>query len=732
MGTRKSFLKLKSATKATAPRSNQTRRLSVENLEDRLLLYALSGSQWTDTNVSFSYVPDGTDANSFATDLFAELNSIAPTEAWQREFARALQTWAEVADLNFHCVADDGSSIPNIGQTQGDSRYGDIRLLARSAGGLASASSPPTQTFGFTGAGDILLNSDESFSIGSYPDLFSVLLHESGHSLGLRHSTSGTVMYGALTGTYSGLTADDIGGIRAIYGPREPDAYDAAASNNSISSATSVTLDNSGQASLGADLTSRADVDYFELTAPDAFDGTFSVSVDARGLSLLAPMVSVYDGQGNLLATASSGTAYGDVATVSLAGLVAGQTYVIMADGATDDVFGIGAYQLDVQFGGTIPPPPGISVSPTSNLVTSESGDTADFQIVLRSQPTDDVRIAISSNNTSEGEVSATSLTFTSSNWNAPQTVTITGADDTAQDGDIRYTIVTGAAVSGDALYDGLNPDDVSVTNLDDDSPPPEPGLQPDRFETNDSLATATDFGVINGKSEMGLTIHSSSDHDFFSFVARKRGTFQIATQFAHADGDLDLTVYDASGNVLASSTTSNDDESVSLSLSGRQRYYVEVHSPAGDTNSYDFSITKGGGGGGGGGNGNGNGKGNGKPGGKGAALYLVRDGENLLGDQHGSAIVQFTPDIASATGHSPVRTEEAPETTVLALARFAEQFSVLDEDELPPSRYGAKEDVPTEFVRDILLAGQKENGSAEDQSVMALDAVLADLGWVP
>ena len=36
-------------------------------------------------------------------------------------------------------------------------------------------------------------------------------------------------------------------------------------------------------------------------------------------------------------------------------------------------------------------------------------------------------------------------------------------------DGNIAYTIVTAAAVSADGNYDGLNPADVSVTNLDND-----------------------------------------------------------------------------------------------------------------------------------------------------------------------------------------------------------------------------------------------------------------------
>jgi len=67
--------------------------------------------------------------------------------------------------------------------------------------------------------------------------------------------------------------------------------------------------------------------------------------------------VSVFDSSGNLVATASAST-YGDVATVRLTGLVAGQTYYLQAAGATADVFGMGAYKLTAQFGGFALPPP--------------------------------------------------------------------------------------------------------------------------------------------------------------------------------------------------------------------------------------------------------------------------------------------------------------------------------------------------------------------------------------
>src|SRR5262249_10949955 len=115
----------------------------------------------------------------------------------------------------------------------------------------------------------------------------------------------------------------------------------------------------------------------------------------------------------------------------------------------------------------------GIHVSPTSGLVTTESGGTAQFSVVLESAPTADVTIGFTSSNPQGGgTVSPASLTFTPQNWNVPQTVTVTGADDgDTSAGDVAYSIDASPAVSADPDYNGLQATSVLVTNLEDDAP---------------------------------------------------------------------------------------------------------------------------------------------------------------------------------------------------------------------------------------------------------------------
>src|SRR5262245_23166646 len=143
----------KSKTKSLLRRSPL--RLHCERLEERLVMYSLTGYSWpsaTASNLSYSYVPDGTSSEGYTTSLFSKLDAVAPRDVWQHEFARALQTWADVSNINFHLVADSGVASGSTGQ------QGDIRLAAHplSSGYLAYTYYPSANPLG----GDVFLSTD--------------------------------------------------------------------------------------------------------------------------------------------------------------------------------------------------------------------------------------------------------------------------------------------------------------------------------------------------------------------------------------------------------------------------------------------------------------------------------------------------------------------------------------------------------------------------------------------
>src|SRR5436305_5222426 len=154
------------------------------------------------TDLSVSFAPDGSSWYGSTSRLSQLLHRVASTAVWQREYARALQTWADSSPLNFHFVADDGSPSGTYGLVQGDARFGDIRLGAIPLDGALAATIFPSTKGGSQGgsdSGDMTLNTGYTFHLGSTYDLYSLLLHESGHALGLGHSGPGTVMYATYT-----------------------------------------------------------------------------------------------------------------------------------------------------------------------------------------------------------------------------------------------------------------------------------------------------------------------------------------------------------------------------------------------------------------------------------------------------------------------------------------------------------------------------------------------------
>jgi len=131
------------------------------------------------------------------------------------------------------------------------------------------------------------------------------------------------------------------------------------------------------------------------------------------------------------------------------------------------------------------------------------------------------------------------------------------------------------------------------------DAPSAATGIAEDRFEQNDDLDHAHDFRRLTGtQTYTGLTMDDSANEaakeDWFVFETAAAGTGAnfVRISFAHAQGDLDLGLYDDGGSLIESSTSTTDGESVSLSGLAAGTYYVLVLGASGAVNpSYSLTI---------------------------------------------------------------------------------------------------------------------------------------------
>jgi hypothetical protein len=325
---------------------NRVPRLEI--LEDRCVP-ATYGIPWADpTHLTFSLAADGTSVSGTPSNLFTTLNAVAPTAVWQHVVAQALQTWAAQTNINFGLVGDQGQPLGSAGRPQGDPRFGDIRLVGRPLGSSVVAIATPPDLMAGTWSGDIQLNSNDQFSVTGDPgyDLYTVLMHEIGHSLGLPDSTDPTsVMYENYQTPRQGLGAGDIANIQALYGVRAPNS----AGNNSFATATPLgsltSILGVGSLNVSPSLNTTTDQDFYQFQAPLLADGV-SITLQRSGISLLTPQVTLFDSSFHAVASTYSTDPLGGDITLNSGWLTPLRTYYVEVQGAGSDVFNIGSYQL--------------------------------------------------------------------------------------------------------------------------------------------------------------------------------------------------------------------------------------------------------------------------------------------------------------------------------------------------------------------------------------------------
>lgn len=254
-------------------------------------------------------------------------------------------------------------------------------------------------------------------------------------------------------------------------------------------------------------------------TAEDGSTVTFSVVLATEPTAAVTVGLSSSDateGQVSQSALVFSTTNWNVAQIVTVTGLddfiVDGNVAysIVTAEATSSDTNYSGLNASDVALSNTDNDVADIRVTPTSGLVTTEAGGTASFDVVLTSEPSADVSVPLSSNNVQEGTIAVTSLIFTAGDWNTPQNVIITGVDDAVQDGNVGYSIVTGAATSTDSDYSNVNADDVSVTNNDNDTAGVT--VNPTAITTDEDGGTANFSVVLNTQPTADVTISLNVD----------------------------------------------------------------------------------------------------------------------------------------------------------------------------------------------------------------------------
>lgn len=343
-------------------------KIGLQNLEDRRMLAAF-GTPWPDAReLTISFPSDGVAIKHESNNIEATLDQVAPRQDWQELALRAYQTWAINADLNVGLRNDYDVKFGTPGLTSKDPRFGEFRIGAFPQMGVL-ANSVPFQAIAGTHSGDLLLNSNESFTFHDWNDglppdpatleagdrdLFSLLLHEAGNTLGMADTLDvDSVLHGKYVGPKGALTPDDIASIQALYGQRSDpfEQFDNGQIQDAAIIPTPVGLDPSTQVirSPGS-LSSGSDVDTYRID-PIAGQTEVTIRLRSAGISLLMSTLQVLDEVGQVVGEATSSSVFDNDNVLEINGLQSyGVLYLRVLPADASDIYAVGDYLIEVDY----------------------------------------------------------------------------------------------------------------------------------------------------------------------------------------------------------------------------------------------------------------------------------------------------------------------------------------------------------------------------------------------